>query len=317
LPKSGNNWQYRIFGPGKLWTRLALPFHLYTDGIKLDLFFSPSHYSPHFSPFPTIPTIHDLGYLSTADQFTKKDLYQLTAWTKHSLDHSFRVVAVSQFTKDEICRIYDIKSNNISVIPNGVGDIPKISSQETSDTLTKFNITRPYFLYLGTLKPSKNLPFLITAFSECLKFTHTDQLLVIAGKKGWLFEEIFKTVIKEHLEKSVIFTDYINESEKWILYHRALATVLPSLYEGFGIPALESQKIGTPVIASLIPPFQSILDKSALLIDPSDTTALTKAFSDIQKPQIRQNLINLGKTNSRKYTWTNSAKSLLEMFNKL
>jgi glycosyltransferase involved in cell wall biosynthesis len=317
MPKIRDNWHYRVFGPKKLWTKIALPFHLYTDGLKLDLFFSPSHYSPHFSPFPTIPTIHDLGYLSTADQFTKKDLYQLTEWTKHSLLKAHHVVAVSQFSKNEINRVYGINLNKISVVSNGVGNIPEITTKTSSDILAKFNIAKPYFLYLGTLKPSKNLPFLISAFAAYLKLTRSDQLLVIAGKKGWLFDEIFKTVTKENIEDRVIFTDYISETEKWVLYKKAIATVLPSLYEGFGMPAIESQKIGTPVIVSFIPAFKEVLHGLAIYIDPFITNGLVNAFMEVQNPEIRKILIKLGLSQSQKYTWTSSAKSLLAVFNKL
>lgn len=317
MPKIRDNWHYRVFGPKKLWTKIALPFHLYTDRLKLDLFYSPGHYSPHFSPFPTVPTIHDLGYLSTSDQFTAKDLYQLTEWTKHSLAKASRIIAVSEFTKSEISRIYGINPEHISVVPNGVGETPAINTKTSSAVLTKFNITKPYFLYLGTLKPSKNLPFLVSSFAEYLSQSRSDQLLVIAGKKGWLFDEIFNTVKKEHLENSVIFTDYIEESEKWALYQKAIATVLPSLYEGFGIPAIESQKIGTPVIASAIPAFKEILGDSAIFIDPTNFADLVNAFSEVQRPQIRQNLIKNGKIQAQKFTWANSANSLLEVLNKL
>jgi len=317
MPKNRDNWHYCVFGPKKLWTKIALPFHLYTDNIKLDLFFSPSHYSPHFSPFPTIPTIHDLGYLSTGDQFTKKDLYQLTEWTKHSLKKATHIIAVSQFTKNEINRIYGINLNKISVVSNGVGEIPKISTKNSAAVMTKFNITKPYFLYLGTLKPSKNLPFLISTFAKYLRHTHTDQYLVIAGKKGWLFDEIFNTVKKENIESSVVFTDYITESEKWVLYQKAIATVLPSLYEGFGMPAIESQKAGTPVIASFIPAFREVLDGYAIYINPTNPNGLVNAFMEIQNPQIRKILANYGLDRSKKYTWTSSALSLLAVFNKL
>jgi glycosyltransferase involved in cell wall biosynthesis len=317
MPNVRNNWHYRVFGPQKLWTKFALPFHLYTDRLKLDFFYSPSHYSPHFSPFPTLPTIHDLGYLSTSNQFTKKDLYQLTEWTKHSLAKASHIIAVSQFTKDEIIRIYGINSQKISVVPNGVGDTPKISTQISSETMTKFNITKPYFLYLGTLKPNKNIPFLITAFAKYLKSTHSDELLIIAGKKGWLFDKIFYTVQKENIESSVIFTDYISEFEKWALYQKAIATVLPSLYEGFGIPGIESQKIGTPVIASNIPAFKEVLGDQAIFINPSNSDDLVKAFSEVKKPIIRQNMIKNGQIQSQQFTWINSAKTLLAVFNKL
>lgn len=303
MPPASNRWHYHVFGPQKLWTKLALPFHLYTDGRKLDFFFSPAHYSPNFSPFPTIPTIHDLGYLSTPEQFTKKDFYQLTTWTKRSLLKASHIIAVSQFTKDEINRIYGINKQIISVIYNGITP-PKLDNTDPASVLEKFNITKPYFLYLGTLKPNKNIPFLIEAFSKT-----AGHQLVIAGKKGWLFDSIFSAVTKNHLEKSVIFTDYISETEKWLLYQQATATVLPSLYEGFGIPAIESQLMGTPVICSRIPAFTEVMGDSATYIDPTSVNSLVTALN--------KSYTKLSVVKSPPYTWEKSALSLIEVFSKL
>lgn len=314
MPIANYNWHYIVFGPQKLWTKFALPLHLYLSKLKLDLFYSPSHYSPHFSPFPTVPTIHDLGYLETPDQFTKKDFYQLTKWTEHSIKQATKIIAVSKFTKDEIVRIYKIDPAKIDIVYNGVSRPIKISKSTQNQVLKKFNITSPYFLYLGTLKPNKNIPFLIQAFSQ---FASKFQL-VIAGKKGWLFDDIFSTVKKGKVEESVVFTDYISETEKWSLYQNATATVLPSLYEGFGIPAIEAQQSGSPVIASTIPPYLEILqNQSALLIDPTNLSDLTSALTDVQLSKVRSNLIKSGQKNAATYSWTNSAQSLLKVFNKL
>jgi len=310
MPPVSKNWRYIVFGPQKLWTKIALPFYLYFLSPKLDLFYSPSHYSPHFSPFPTIPTIHDLGYLNTKQQFTKKDFYQLTQWTEHSIKQAQKIIAVSEFTKNEIVRIYQVDPGKISVVFNGIGQVPKFDD----NTLQKFKITKPYFLYLGTLKPNKNIPFLITEFSKFIK-QHLQHQLVIAGKKGWLYDEIFNVVKQEKIETSVIFTDFITESEKYCLYHNALATVLPSLYEGFGIPAIEAQQSGSPLIVSHIPAYDEIIDpQSALIIDPIKNNDITNAMVKIQDSKLRQELIKQGKINSAKYTWSNSVHSLLKAF---
>jgi glycosyltransferase involved in cell wall biosynthesis len=316
MPTPRKNWHYRVFGPGKLWTKIALPIHLYCDGLKLDLFFSPSHYSPHFSPFPTVPTIHDLGYLLTPDQFTKKDFYQLVEWTKHSLLHAKHIIAVSQFTKNDLIKTYNIPADKISIAQNGVE--PPSENVYDQNVLTKFGIIKPYFLALGTLKPNKNYPFLISAFSKFLKDQTTDHnkfQLVIAGKKGWLFDSIFTAVQDLGLEKQVIFTDYISEIEKWTLLKSSISLVIPSIYEGFGIPAIESQSVGTPVISSDIPSLKEVLEDTAIFIDPSNEVQLVNALIDVQKPKIRQTLIEIGSKQSIKYTWENSANSLLKAFN--
>ncbi len=307
MPPPSPNWQYLVFGPKKLWTRIALPLHLFLNPVKPNLFLSLSHYSPLFSPIPTIPTIHDLGYLNAKSEFTSKDIHQLTRWTQHSLDHASHIIAVSQFTKNELERIYQIPSSKITVAPNGVGDIPKVNPQLT---LEKFRLTKPFFLYLGTLKPNKNLSFLITSFSIFLK-KKPDFNLVIAGKKGWLFEDIFTTVKKLKLTNKVIFTDYISETDKWSLLCTAKAFIIPSTYEGFGIPAIEAMKAGTPVIASRIPAFTEVVGDAGLFINPKNQNDLVNQMVTVLKPSIRQNLITLGHQQAKKYTWTNSAKKLI------
>jgi len=313
-----------------MWTRFALPFHLFTQKEKLNLFFSPSHYSPAFSPFPTIPTIHDIGYLQFQNQFTKKDLYQLINWTKESLKKASQIITVSQFSKDEIIKTYNIDPQKISIAYNGVDTPPKIDQKTQEKILSSYNLKSTiYYLYLGTLKPNKNIPFLVRSFSKLLKQVKTTPRLikegvggrlipklVIAGKKGWLFDEIFAAVKKEGIEKNVVFTDFVTEEQKWTLYQNAISSVLPSVYEGFGIPAIESMKIGTPVIVSNIPPFKEVVGNSGLFIDPTDTNDLCQKMIDIADSKTREKFSKLGKTQADKFTWDNTAKSVLQVFEK-
>jgi glycosyltransferase involved in cell wall biosynthesis len=317
LPPENENWHYIVFGPKPLWTKIALPIHLYFSRRKLNLFYTPSHYSPLLCPFPTIPTIHDIGYLKYKDQFTKKDLYQLVNWTQESIKRAKHIVAVSQFTKNELINTYQVPKDKISVIYNGVGTPAKVTPKDSQNMFKKFNITSPYFLAVGTLKPNKNYPFLIRSFATFLKSKSpkaNSYQLVIAGKKGWLFEEIDTIIKKLNLTTKVIFTDYISESEKWTLYQNAISLVIPSTYEGFGIPAIESQKMGTPVIASNIPSLREVLNSSALFIDPEKSSTLVSAFENLIDNKFRQNLIQKSRSQADKFTWENSAKSLSQLF---
>ncbi|HBP51140.1 MAG: Glycosyl transferase, group 1 [Candidatus Shapirobacteria bacterium GW2011_GWE1_38_10] len=317
LPPENKNWHYIVFGPKFLWTKIALPLRLIFFSNKLDLLYSPSHYSPLSFSVPTMPTIHDIGYLKYKNQFTKKDLYQLVNWTQDSIKKAKHIIAVSQFTKNELINTYQIPGDKISVIYNGVGTPLPVSSKDSQKILNKFNIHHPYFLSVGTLKPNKNYPFLIRSFSSFLK--HQDSKdstyqLVIAGKRGWLFDEIDKLIQKQGLGSKVIFTDYISEEEKWALYQNAISLVIPSTYEGFGIPAIESQKTGTPVIASDIPSLREVLNSSALYINPEKSSTLISAFQKMIDQKFRQKLIEKSKFQANKFTWENSAKNLILLF---
>jgi len=312
MPPTTNRWHYIVFGPKQLWTKVALPIRLFTQKIKLNLFFSPSHYSPYPCPCPTIPTIHDLGYLMFQDQFNKKDLYQLTNWTKKSILRANYIVAVSEFTKNEIVKTYNIDPKRIFVAYNGVGQPAKVDSRISQKILNKFKIKNKFFLYIGTLKPNKNIPFIIKAFA---KFNNPDYNLVIAGKKGWLYKDIFATVKNLKIENRVIFTDFINEIEKWTFYKNATSLVIPSLYEGFGIPAIEAQKIGTPVIASNIAPYKEVIGKSGILVNPNNIDELVRAFNTIIDSKNRDKYIKLGLKQTKIFTWENTAKSIIKAFN--
>lgn len=325
LPPSRANWRYRVFGPAKLWTRFALPLRLLFQKQKLNLFFSPSHYSPIFSRFPTVPTVHDIGYLQFKDQFNRKDLHQLIHWTQQSLRQAKHIVTVSQFSKDEIIKTYHLDPAKITIAYNGVDNPPKIDSNTQQKILSSYHLTsKNYYLYLGTLKPNKNIPFLIKSFSLLLKKTKALKLqsskapkLVIAGKKGWLFDAIFTTVKKEGIIDRVIFTDFVTEDQKWTLYRHAIASVLPSTYEGFGIPAIESMKVGTPVIVSDIPPFKEVVQNCGLFINPSDKNDLCQKMIDVAKPDINKKFSQLGKSQADKFTWQNTASSVLKVFKTL
>jgi glycosyltransferase involved in cell wall biosynthesis len=298
LPQETNHWHYIVISPQKFWTLFALPLKLFTQKIKLDLFYSPHHYLPLFCPCPSIVTIHDIGYLQFKDQFTKKDFYQLKNWTKKSILKAHHIIAVSQFTKNEIIKTYHVKPEKISIAYNGVTSPSKINP-------SKISVKKPYFLYVGTLKPNKNISYLLKSFHQSLVNQQTN--LIIAGKKGWLYNDIFAQVKKLKLQKQVTFTGFISENDKWYLYKNALATVIPSLYEGFGIPAIESQIVGTPVIASTIPVFKEILGDSAILTDNLSQTL----SSPIDKKYSKLGLIN-----SKKFTWINTAKSILKVFSR-
>ena len=143
---------------------------------------------------------------------------------------------------------------------------------------------------------------------------YSDYKLIIAGKKGWLFEQIFSTVKQLKLIESVIFTDYVDDPKKWTLLSHAQALIIPSTYEGFGIPAIEAMKVNTPVIASSIPAFKEVAQSAAIFIDPHNSHQLATAMADILNPSVRQTLIKKGQIQAQKYTWTNSAQLLSSFF---
>lgn len=319
LPKEAPNWHYRVIGPPKLWTQWRLPLDLFTSSPKPDVFFSPSHYSPRYSPIPTVVSIMDLGFLDTPGQFTKRDYYQLKNWTGYSLKNAKHVVTITEFSKKDIIRKYNIDKNLITVIYPGYDSnvFRKYPQSEVKNRLAGYHLQPPYILFLGSLKPSKNVERLVQSFASLTKNKKVspDLKLIIAGKKAWLYEQIFAQVKKFQLENRVVFTGYFPEEDKPYLISGAEVFVLPSFFEGFGIPAVEAIACHVPVVVSRVACLPEVVGPAGFYIDPQNSQSIEKGLaqalflSKSQKEEITNNALNYIKM----FSWDSAAKKTISV----
>lgn len=315
MPKKRLGWSYRIIPPHTFWTQWRLPLDLYLRFPRPKVFLSLSHYVPRFSPIPRIVTITDLGYLKFPEQLRKKDLLQLKLWTAYSIKVADHIISISEFTKKDILDNYQIDMSKISVIYPGYDkSIFNVSLQKKSakQVLKKYNIDTPYLLFLGALKPSKNLERLVKAFNQ---LNQNNLKLVIAGKKGWLYESVFEIVKKLNLEDKVIFTDFVSDKDKPLLMSHAEAFLLPSLYEGFGIPAVESMACGVPVLVSNQGGLPEVVDSAGIVVNPYEVQSITDGIKKTIKE--REKLIQRGLERVKLFDWEVSTKktiTLLEQY---
>lgn len=315
MPKIKNDWEYRVIPPPKLWTQWRLPLDLYFHKPRPDLFLSLGHYAPRFSPVKTVVSIMDLGFLKFPEHLTKKDLYQLKSWTKYSAESAIHIVTISEFTKSDIVYYYNINPNKISVIYPGYDrDIfrPIEDCQYIQKVIKKYEVESPYILFVGALKPNKNLERLIEAFS-LLK--SKDLKLVIAGKKGWMYDSIFRKVSQLKLEKKVIFTGFIDEPDLPYAIAGADVFVLPSLYEGFGIPAVEAMACGTPVITSNAASLPEVVGNAGVIIDPYSSEPIAQGINIAQKN--RDIYRKRGIERAMQFNWVKAGKKLNNLLKEL
>ena len=310
VPDETKYYRYQIISGKFLWSQLFLPVKLLT-GEKNDVFFSPAHYIPRFNPSPSVVTIHDLSYYYYPKDFLKKDLFKLKNWTKYSLYKSKKIIAVSNNTKNDLIKIFGIHDEKIKVIYNGY---EKLSDKDSTDQRLLNKLKKhPYILNVGTLQPRKNIQTLIEAFAEFIK-TNKNYRLVIAGKKGWLYHEIFKKAKSLTVEKYIFFVDFISNNTLKALYQNAFCLVHPSYYEGFGITLLEAMNEGCPVISSDKSSLPETGGNAALYFDPNDKNQLIKQITNlINHEDLRNTLISNGKQRIKLFSWKKCATETLEV----
>src|SRR3989338_5448392 len=302
LPEENKYFRYCLINGKFLWSQIYLPLYLYRRK-NIDVYFSPAHYLPRFCPVPQVVTIHDLAYLYYPEDFIKKDLWQLKNWTNFSINQAKRIIAVSKTTKKDIIKNYDVDEDKVSVIYNGYEKISQKLKVKSQKYNSKVKSKEPFILFVGTIQPRKNLEVLIDAFD---KFTQTNKefKLVIVGKKGWLYENIFEKVKTMNLEKKVIFTDHVSDSELIWLYKNAFCLVLPSLYEGFGIPVLEAMNFDCPLIASFSSSLPEIGGDASLYFDPKNPDDLLEKLNSLKEnKELRQELITKGRQRIKFFSW--------------
>jgi glycosyltransferase involved in cell wall biosynthesis len=311
LPSSSKYFSYEVVSGKFFWTQIFLPLRLFKK--EIDVFFSPAHYGPRLCPIPLVVTIHDLSYIYYPDEFLKKDLYKLRNWTKYTVLKAKKIIAVSQSTKNDLIKIYKISPQKIKVIYNGFNQYKGIKAS----ALKEKKLQKPYILYIGTLQPRKNLVNLIQAFYKFNQI-YPQFELIIAGKKGWLYQKIFEEVENLGIENKVFFTDYVTDHQLVYLYQNAFCLVMPSFYEGFGLPILEAMNFRCPVIASFSSSLPEVGGEACLYFNPQDVNDLTEKLMKLKNDiLLRKKLIKKGKERIKLFSWDKCGQETLQILEEL
>lgn len=310
MPKANKFWEYQVVQGPFLWSRIWLPLYLYTHEAP-SVFFAPAHYSPRFLPCPLVVTIHDLAYFYFPDEFLKKDLFKLTNWTKESVHKSAAIIAVSESTKQDINTWYGTPLDKIQRIYNGFS---QYQGTNIPDSYKKYELEKnKYLLYVGTIQPRKNAMAILHAL-RALRTQFPDLKLALVGRRGWLFEGILKTIRELGLSDRVKELGYVPNEDLPDLYKNAACFVLPSFYEGFGIPVLEALSQGAAVVTSSNSSLAEVGGDACLYVDPNDTMQLAAAIERIlTDPELKTDLQKKGREQSKKFSWNTCAAETLKV----
>lgn len=306
----------RIIPFPRLWTHLRLAAELHQR--PPDALFVPAHVLPLYCPVPAVVTVHDLGYLHYPAAHRSFDRRYLDWTTRRHTRVAQHIVADSLATKQDLVTHYGADPERVTVVYLGRDEtLTRVTDKRLINQVKRrYQINGDYLLYLGTLHPRKNLVRLVEAFQSALQTLPPSKALnlVIAGKKGWLYDKIFATVQTLGLADRVIFTGFVADADKPALLSGALAYVFPSLYEGFGLPVLEAMSCGVPVLTSNVSSLPEVAGDAAILVDPHRSDDIADGLMQLAgNDELRYRLVGRGYEQVQNFSWNKAANMVLEI----
>ncbi|TET43911.1 glycosyltransferase family 1 protein [candidate division TA06 bacterium] len=282
----------------------------------------------HFpEPYPfrsksarTIVTVHDIGFALWPEMFTKEMRALLEKQMRCVVEKVDSIIAVSRTTRSDLLEVYGFDKERIHIIEHGVEESfrPITDSGSLEALRRRYKLPEKFVLCVGTLEPRKNHVRLIQAF-QLMCERHTDKYrLVVCGKKGWMYDEIFALAETSRSKETVMFTGYVPDEEMPYLYNLASVVAYPSLYEGFGLPVVEAMACGKPVLTSNRGAMADVAGDSALLVNPEDVNDMAEGlYRLISDDELRERLKLAGRKRASTFTWEKAARATLDVYDRV
>ena len=318
LAKLPQGWQNKVltWPPKLLWTQIRLAWEM--RKFPPDLLFVPAHVIPRVHPQKTVTVCHDLGFKRFPGAYSVWSRFYLNWSTKFALKHASKIIAISEFTKNELINIYQADSSKIEVVHLAYDDQlfrPIKDEAKINEVLAKYKIEKPYILYVGRLEKKKNIIGLIKAFKSFTdtkyKIQNTRYKLILVGKPGYGYKRIknYESRIKNILE-----IGYVEQTDLPYIYAGAKVFVFPSFYEGFGMPVLEAMACATPVVASNTTSIPEVAGDAALLVNPDNSKEIAAAVEQIiNDTDLRTRLVQKGLDRVKNFSWQKCASQTLDV----
>jgi len=300
-------------------------FRLALKRLECDLAHIPNLFSiPRAMPCPYVMTVHDmLEHMSRAREqngFWRSLHFQLT---KHVLSGAARIFAVSNFTKTEIEKLFEISSDRIEVVYNAIDErfLRGHATQADREMIAqRYQVSYPFLLYAGRISPHKNVVRMIEAFSALKTELERDQVfpdlkLIIIGDDLSGNPDLRRTVVRSGVQNDVRFLGFIPIEVLRIFYDEAKVFVFPSLYEGFGLPPLEAMAHGTPVVASNVSSLPEVVGKAAVLVNPENVFEIMRALHRVLTDKaLRDRMKERGYQQATRFSWDTSVRRILDTY---
>jgi len=264
-----------------------------------------------------IVTVHDVSFALMPEMFTRDTISLFRKQMEVVVRRADEIIAVSERTKSDLLDLYGLDDGKIHVVLHGVEDSfkPIKELDRLEEVRMEYGLPEKFVLHVGTLEPRKNHLRLLQAYRlMCEKYTG-EYHLVICGKRGWLYDDVFEMADSPALKGKVVFTGYVRDEELPCIYNLAAAVVYPSLYEGFGLPIIEAMACGRPVLTSDRGAMAEAAEDAALLVNPEDVDEMAIGLHRLLHDEtLRENLVKAGIRRAARFTWEDTARATLEVY---
>jgi glycosyltransferase involved in cell wall biosynthesis len=289
----------------------------------VDIFFMPNlNFAAFSSKAKVYVTAHDLSFERYPETFSwKRRLWHSFVNFRALCRRADHIIAVSASTKQDLLEMYRISKQKVSVIPSGISNRFHVMNRNNPLLLKvkeRYHLPYRFILYLGTLEPRKNVEAVVQAFGQLQRSGHVElqkYSLVIAGGKGWKYDQIFREVERSEFRDKILVTGFVEDEDKPALYNLSSLFVYPSFFEGFGFPPLEAAACGVPVVTSNTSAFPEVIDEAGILVDPYQPQEVYQAMREILiSKDLRENLSKKGLARSKEFNWHRAAQSVLRLW---
>lgn len=291
----------------RVWTMFAFKKSLRDDGIDLA---HTQYTTPMRPPCPVVTTVHDISFRLYPEWFPRKHRLLLNLTVPSSMRRADAVITDSQSSRRDILRVYRLEPNRVVGIPLAAGPeyVPLSRTESLAQVNQKYGFEGPYVLSVSVLQPRKNLPLLTEAFALARRAKGLPHKLVLTGKKGWGYESLSRVACRLNIQDALVMTDYVPDEDLPILYAGADVTAYPSLYEGFGLPPIESMSCGTPTLVSDAPCMPEVAGEGAWVLPVIDAHAWADALCRVlTDPGLAAQWSERALARAREFSWARTA----------
>lgn len=316
-PTPGLHWQLvpEINPARRLpWEQISFP--ALVKKAEVDLLHSPHYTRPYRLNCPSVVTFHDMTFFLFPQLHTLAKRFFFKAAIRMSARRANALIAISENTRQDAIRLIKIPADKIFTIPLGVDEHfhPVHDDALLAEVRHRYNLPERFILYVGVVEPRKNLPLLLRSYKTIVD-EGINHPLVIAGRFGWMYNELIREIDALGLKNKIHFTGYLPQADLPIVYNLADVFVYPSIYEGFGLPPLEAMACGTPVITTAISSMPEHVGDAGILVPAEDEGALSRALHNVLTDRSLQDRLRLkGPQQAANFTWQRTALETLQIY---